>query len=127
LFLLLSLFPLFDCLEDDKSKTTVQFIEGYGYPAEEHWAYTRDGFALGLQRIPYGRNGRGNASNVVILQHGLMDTSATWVMNSPDQSLAFVLADNGYDVWLANARGNRYADGNIYWDPSDDQFWNWNW
>lgn len=105
----------------------MDFITGYGYPAEQHFAFTSDGFALGLQRIPHGRNGRGNSSNVVILQHGLLDTSATWVINSPQQSLAFILADNGYDVWLANTRGNKYADGNIYWDPTDEQFWNWNW
>jgi len=36
----------------------------------------------------------------VLLQHGLIDSSATWVMNMPDQSLGFVLADLGYDVWL---------------------------
>jgi len=113
-------------LDDDRTKTTMDFISGYGYPLEQHWAYT-SGFALGLQRIPYGRNGRRNVSNIIILQHGLMDTSATWVINSPQQSLAFILADNGYDVWLANSRGNKYADGNIYWDPSDNQFWAWNW
>ena len=36
----------------------------------------------------------------VLLQHGLIDSAATWVMNMPKQSLGFVLADQGYDVWL---------------------------
>ena len=45
----------------------------------------------------------------VLLQHGLIDSAATWVMNMPKQSLGFVLADQGYDVWL----GERLAPPNF--------------
>ena len=37
---------------------------------------------------------------VVYLQHGVMVDSYTWVSNLPDQSLAFMLADAGFDVWM---------------------------
>ncbi len=42
---------------------------------------------------------------MVYLQHGLLDSSATWVMNFPEQSLAFILHDAGYDVWLGRPSG----------------------
>jgi len=50
---------------------------------------TADGFILGLQRIPYGKRNLEKMArrSVVFLQHGLLDSSATWVMNLANQSL----------------------------------------
>ncbi len=62
------------------------------------------------------------SGQVVVLQHGLMDTSATWVINQPTESLGYQLAADGHDVWLANSRGSSYSKHKT-WKNSDSKFW----
>ena len=38
----------------------------------------------------------------MLLQHGLLESSAVFVDNGPRRSLAFALADAGFDVWMSN-------------------------
>mmetsp|Transcript_24961 Transcript_24961/g.31140 ORF Transcript_24961/g.31140 Transcript_24961/m.31140 type:complete len:223 (-) Transcript_24961:496-1164(-) len=61
-----------------------------------------------------------------MFQHGLLDSSDSWIINEADKAPAFLAADAGYDVWLGNLRGNKYSlkhstldsndDAKLYWD-----------
>lgn len=62
-----------------------------------------------------------------MLQHGLSDCSVSWALNLPSESLVYILADNGYDVWLGNNRGDGYSMSNINYNISDWQFWQFTW
>ncbi|BBG99945.1 Myzus persicae-induced lipase 1 [Prunus dulcis] len=104
-------------------------VETQGYTCQEHQVTTADGYILGLQRIPKGRSGNEIADRQpVLLQHGLLMDASAWLLNPPDQSLAFILADNGFDVWLANSRGTNSSRGHPSLSPDDDlAYWDWSW
>ncbi|RLM66601.1 triacylglycerol lipase 2-like [Panicum miliaceum] len=102
-------------------------VEPFGYKCEEHTVTTADGYILSLQRIPGGR-GQSAAGNVpVLLQHGLFMDGVTWLMNSPAESMGYILADGGYDVWIANSRGTVYSRGHTTLSTGDPAYWDWSW
>ncbi|XP_042909900.1 gastric triacylglycerol lipase-like [Parasteatoda tepidariorum] len=112
-------------IEDpDINRNVTELITSKGYPVENHFAYTEDGYELSLQRIPYGKlNKETGNRKPVLLQHGLMQSSADWVINYPHQSLGFLLADNGYDVWLGNTRGGAYSRQHLNFQTNSKDFW----
>lgn len=48
-----------------------------------------------------------------------MQDGITWLLNPPDQSLAYILADNGFDVWVANSRGTKHSLGHVTLSSND--------
>ncbi|KAJ8937416.1 hypothetical protein NQ318_007875 [Aromia moschata] len=68
---------------------------------------TEDGYFLGAHRIPHGR------------------ANGDWfVLLGPEKGMGYVLADNGYDVWLCNVRGAIHSrkhkllnadEGTLFW------------
>ena len=62
---------------------------------------------------------------VAFLQHGILADATNWVMDTPTRSLAYILADQGFDVWLGNIRGNDYSNRHVKYHPGQWQFWNW--
>ncbi|XP_050361921.1 lipase 1-like [Nymphalis io] len=107
-------------------------IRKYGYPVEVHNIVTADGYIVQAHRIPHGRdaNNRPGPRPVVLVMHGLMCSSADFLVLGPGNALAYVLAEAGYDVWLANARGNYYSRRHIFLDPNDREgleFWKFSW
>ncbi|XP_054743363.1 lipase 1 [Anastrepha obliqua] len=108
-------------IEEDSNLTVDKLIAKYGYPAEVHHVTTEDGYILTMHRI------RRQGAQPFFLQHGLVDSSAGYVIMGPNVSLAYLLADYKYDVWLGNARGNRYSRNHTKLDPDGSKFWDFSW
>ncbi|XP_075487541.1 triacylglycerol lipase 1 isoform X2 [Primulina tabacum] len=50
-----------------------------------------------------------------------------WFMDSPNQSLGFILANRGFDVWVGNVRGTHWSYGHVSLLEKDKKFWDWSW
>ncbi|RWV88558.1 hypothetical protein GW17_00049341 [Ensete ventricosum] len=85
----------------------------YGYECEEHEVHhlAPDRTATGWIR-----------DDMLFRQDGL-----GWLLSSPDESLGYILADEGYDVWIANSRGTKHSIGHTLFSSDDPEYWDWSW
>ncbi|XP_050355368.1 lipase 1-like isoform X2 [Nymphalis io] len=114
-------------LKKEAYQTVSQLIISAGYPVEKHRVTTTDGYILQLHRIPAGKRTARKASSAkgkkaVLICHGILGSSSDFVIMGPEKSLAYSLADDGYDVWLTNLRGNIYTSHQNY-TRNNPKFW----
>ncbi|KAL1501109.1 hypothetical protein ABEB36_006496 [Hypothenemus hampei] len=112
----------------DENLTGMQLIQKYNYPAEMHTYATKDGYILKALRIPHGRHNNHSKESVVLV-HGMGGRSENFILLGPPNSLAFYLSDQGYDVWLFNARGTALSRRHRTLNPNKERkkFWNFSW
>ncbi|CAI2370826.1 unnamed protein product [Moneuplotes crassus] len=92
-----------------------------GLGSEKHFVTTEDGYILQLFRVTSGESQ--SECPPVYFQHGSQSSAMDWVANK-EKSSPFILAKNGYDVWVANARGCAYSQFHKYLDPNEDpEYW----
>lgn len=94
------------------------------YPIDDHKVQTSDGYILTMFRM-----NRPIPSNkpVVFLLHGIFCSSDHFVVNGAGRALAHILVDEGFDVWLGNARGNKYSKNHATYSNLDPRFWSFEW
>ncbi|XP_026542544.1 lipase member M-like isoform X1 [Notechis scutatus] len=93
-------------------------IRYWGYCCEEYDILTEDGYYLNMNRI------LGGSKSAILLMHGLILEGSVWISNLPHQSLGFILADAGYDVWIGNYRGNSWSRRHKHLSVNETEFWN---
>lgn len=102
----------------------VEYCNYFKFPVEEHFVTTDDGYILRIFRIQKKRSTIVSGLKPILLQHGLLDSSDTWIINSESKSPAFMLANEGYDIWLGNSRGNKHSRAHVKYNPNkDEKFW----
>lgn len=105
----------------------MEICKDYDYPIEKHFYNTNDHYINTVFRISGPRHTKPQQNQqrpVVIYQHGFLDSCATVMMDGPEHSMAFVLANAGYDVWLNNNRGNRFSKQHRYFDATvHEEYW----
>ncbi|KAF7287998.1 hypothetical protein GWI33_000058 [Rhynchophorus ferrugineus] len=110
----------------DVGLTLFQFCEKYNYSLEAVDLTTEDGYVITVHRIRWPRYKKScpDQRPVVLMMHGITGSSADFIVQGVGKSLAFQLADQGFDVWIGNQRGNFYSRRHIMLDADFDQsFW----
>lgn len=97
----------------------INIIARHGYKTKTYETVTADGYILTVIRISTEEN---PTRGVVFLQHPLMVGANVWV-DKGNKSLAFTLADMGYDVWLGNSRGTRLSPKHVSLTWDDAKYW----
>ncbi|XP_025198683.1 lipase 3-like [Melanaphis sacchari] len=112
-------------MSENVRSSTVEIVKNNGYTVEIHNVVTDDGYILELHRIPRNKGGKEPTRNhPVFLHHGVLGSSADWVLGGADISLPMQLSDAGYDVWMANCRGNTYSRKHSSISFKQKDFWN---
>ena len=109
-------------LIDSSAKMTFnQRWKQAGLRSQKYFITTEDGYILQLFRII--ADGEEASKTPVYFQHGSQDSAMWWIANK-DNSAPFVLAKNGFDVWVANSRGWSFSRMHRDLDPDiDHEYW----
>ena len=124
-----------------------QLIESRGFLPESHFITTSDGYILQTIRIVNPHLQDRSKLKPVLMFHGFQCSGSLWITASSGtlmndghyyefdehnnlvngsvtvgNTLGFVLASKGYDVWLANYRGSIYSSNHTTLNQNGKQF-----
>ena len=109
--------------DHDNHTNFVQTCAENGFASESYTVISEDGYVYQIYRIPGKAGDTSTKKPAVLLMHGIECDSNFWTPNTPENVPAFMLAEQGYDVWLGNNRGTRYGQYHTTMDKSQQEFW----
>jgi lysosomal acid lipase/cholesteryl ester hydrolase len=126
--------PVAGFLKMEKDMYQFEFrdiVKTKGYPFEEHEVTTKDGYIITIHRIPGPKGNtveqaKKNLGKPILFGHGCGHSSHSWIMNSEKLAHAYVFANEGFDVWMINYRGNYYSSKHLTLDTKKDAYWDFN-
>lgn len=123
-------FNIYDTVETETNIDSLAI--SLGLTVVHHDVQTIDGYVLGVQRLSLKNRNIDDTNNTkskgsILLLHGTLQDSESFLCSGAS-SLALVLCQAGYDVWLGNNRGTKYSKEHEtlekgtchYWDFSVD-------
>jgi pimeloyl-ACP methyl ester carboxylesterase len=126
LFVILVLVPCVLSIEHPEATLPfAEYCKHFNYPVEVHYIKCDDGYINTFFRVQKKNTTiRKLGLTPIYLQHGLLDSSDTWIVNDQDKAPGFILANKGYDVWVGNSRGNKHSLNHTKYNPKKDvEFW----
>ncbi|XP_029153694.1 triacylglycerol lipase 1 isoform X8 [Arachis hypogaea] len=81
----------------------------------------------GCTRIEKARHWRWISWDVILTYCLRMQAGYAWFLNTPEQSLSFILTDQGFDVWVENVHETRWSHGHRSYSVKNKKFLNWSW
>lgn len=118
--LVLIIYVLLSLIHSEDYKS---YINKLNLNLEEISVVTEDNYVNTIwcltSKDEFNRNGKS-----IILQHGLLDSAFSWLILE-EKSIAKLLCDEGYKVYLPNMRGNQFSKSHLDYDSSlISDFWN---
>lgn len=114
------------CIEHPEATLPfTEYCKYFHYPVEVHYITCDDGYINTFYRIQKKNTTiRKLGLTPIYLQHGLLDSSDTWILNEETKAPGLLLANRGYDVWIGNSRGNKHSLNHTRLNPKKDEaFW----
>jgi pimeloyl-ACP methyl ester carboxylesterase len=97
-------------------------VKSYGFECEKYEFDTDDGYILTVHRI-LPKNKFHIQPHPVLMVHGILGSSGDFVMSGIDSPGLF-LANNGFDTWIGNVRGNRFSIKHKNMTSMNPNYWN---
>lgn len=107
-------------LSDFESLFFNEEVDRRHYDISSHYITTKDNFKLmmfhvrltPIQQLKLPKSLQNNYKKKLLLIHEFAGSSDSWFYNGKN-SMGFFLLSQGFDVWVANNRGNKYSSESL--------------
>lgn len=111
--------------DKDDLKQFREIVHENGYALEHYSVITDDDYVNTLYRIPgkFTKEKPTEPKPAVLFMHSQDWDMTQWVSNDAERSNAFILSEQGYDVWMGNNRGSSFSKGHLKYTRKDFEYW----